>query len=260
MQPRNSWQIQRAVFLALFIRELKTRFGGYRLGLFWALIEPVMHIIVLTVLFSLIDRDGFFGVPFALFFATGIVSYFIFQKITTSAISSINANFGLFAYRQVKPFDAIIVRASLELLILLSVMVFLTWIGIWFFKLNAFPNDLFYVMVVIALLFTMSVGLALIASVVGVKYPEMAQLITMIMRPLYFISGIIFPLQAMPQEYHVYLLWNPLLHAIEQFRSGWIDGYPATETNLIYVVYWALPVLFLGLAYYRNNRIRVLTS
>ena len=60
MQFRNSWQIQRAVFLALFIRELKTRFGKYRLGFFWAMIEPIVHILVLTILFSLLrDRGDF---------------------------------------------------------------------------------------------------------------------------------------------------------------------------------------------------------
>lgn len=260
MHLRNSWQIQQAVFLALFIREIKTRFGGYRLGLFWALLEPVMHIIVLTTLFTLLGRGGFYGIPFALFFATGVISYFLFQKTVSGSINSIKANFGLFAYRQVKPLDAIIVRAFLELLILLSVMIFLSLLGFWVFDFDAFPKDPFYTMFVIIILFVMSMGFAFIAAVVGVKYPEASQLITLFMRPLYFISGIFFPLEVLPKEYHVYLLWNPLLHAVEQFRSGWLAGYPATETNLMYVIYWALPSLFFGLAYYRNNQTRVLTS
>lgn len=261
MQSRNSWQIQQAVLHALFIRELKTRFGGFRLGVFWAIAEPVSHILVLTILFSLMaNRAGFFGVPFALFFASGVLSFFIFQKVVIVSISSIKSNMGLFAYRQVKPFDAVVVRAIIELLVIISVMIFLTWLGAWFFEFDCLPNDPLYIILIILVLFLMGIGLGFFAAVIGVKHPEAAQLITMLMRPMYFISGIFFPLEAMPKEFHAYLLWNPILHAVEQFRAAWFFDYPAEETSLTFVLIWALSILFLGLAYYRNNRTQVLMS
>ena len=261
MQFRNSWQIQRTVFLALFIRELKTRFGKYRLGFFWAMIEPIVHILVLTILFSLLrDRGDFYGIPFPLFFGVGVLAFFIFQKIVTGGINSISANLGLFAYRQVKPFDAIAVRAFLELLIICLVMVILTWLGAWFFDFETVPHAPLFILLVIITLFIFSLGLALMTSVIGVRYPEAAQLINMFMRPLYFLSGIFFPLQAMPEDYHVYLLWNPLLHGVEQLRAGWFSDYPADGTNIFYLFLWAMPIFFFGLAFYRNNRTRVLMS
>ena len=104
MQERTSWQIQKAVFFALFRRELQTRFGGYRLGYFWALIEPLSHIIMLCALFSLIrSSDEIYRAPFPVFFALGILSFFIFQKIAVNSQNSIRVNLGLFGYRQVKP-------------------------------------------------------------------------------------------------------------------------------------------------------------
>ena len=61
MDKRSSWQIQKAVFHALFAREMQTRFGKYRLSYVWALIEPLSHIIVLSLLFSTIrERNSFF--------------------------------------------------------------------------------------------------------------------------------------------------------------------------------------------------------
>ncbi len=261
MQSRNSWQIQQAVFLALFIRELKTRFGRYRLGFFWAMIEPIVHILVLTILFSFLrDKGDFYGIPFPLFFGVGVLAFFIFQKIVTGGINSITANLGLFAYRQVKPIDAIAVRAFLELLIICLVMVFLTWLGAWFFEYETIPHRPLFILFVILILFIFALGLALMTAVIGVKYPEAAQLINMFMRPLYFLSGVFFPLQAMPENYHAYLLWNPLLHGVEQLRAGWFFDYPADETNIFYVFLWALPIFFFGLAFYRNNRTRVLMS
>ena len=261
MDKRSSWQIQKAVFHALAIRELKTRFGGYRLGYFWAVFEPLSHILVLSTLFSLIrDESGFYNAPFPVFFATGILSFFVFQKLVTTSQNSIKANLGLFGFRQVKPFDAIVVRGIIEFGILIFTMVVLAWLGAWFFALPTLPHDPLKALLVLAILFSFGLGVGFATAIIGVLYEEWAQFINTLMRPLYFISGIFFPLAALPEQYHVYLLWNPLLHGVEQFRSAWIDGYPADQTSLLYLAVWSLPALLLGLVYFRANRIRVLMS
>ena len=46
---RTPFEIQKAVVFALFVRELKTRFGKYRLGYVWALLQPIAHVMVLSV-------------------------------------------------------------------------------------------------------------------------------------------------------------------------------------------------------------------
>ena len=191
MRSRNIWQIQTAVLYALFIREIQTRFGNFRLGIFWAFLEPISHILVLTILFALLrGRDGFYGIPFALFFAAGVISFFIFQKTVLNSISSIKVNMGLFAYRQVKPLDTIIVRAFLELFVLITVAVFLIWLGSWVFGFEAFPDNLLKALSIILLIFILALGTSFCTAVIGVKYPESSQLIGMLMRPLYFTSGV----------------------------------------------------------------------
>ena len=261
MRSRNIWQIQTAVLYALFIREIQTRFGNFRLGIFWAFLEPISHILVLTILFTLLrGRDGFYGIPFALFFAAGVISFFIFQKTVLNSISSIKVNMGLFAYRQVKPLDTIIVRAFLELFVLITVAVFLIWLGSWVFGFEAFPDNLLKALTIILLIFILALGTSFCTAVIGVKYPESSQLIGMLMRPLYFTSGVFFPLEFIPQNLHVYLLWNPMLHGLEQFRSACFNTYPSYSTSLIYLSAWSITVFLLGLAYYRKNRINVLTS
>jgi len=49
---RTPWQIQKSVVFALFLRELKTRFGAYKFGYVWLLLEPMAHVIVLSLIFS----------------------------------------------------------------------------------------------------------------------------------------------------------------------------------------------------------------
>lgn len=260
MEKRSSWQIQKAVFKALFIRELQTRFGGYRLGYFWALIEPISHILVLSVLMATIrDRADFFGTPFPMFFATGILVYFVFLKVVMTSLQSIKANQGLFGYRQVKPFDAIIVRGVIELVINTATLCVLVWLGSWFFGYQTLPRDPLLALLIFLLMFVFGTGVGFFTAVIGIISEEMAKFVPHVMRPLYFMSGIIFPIQAIPEKYHVYLLWNPVLHGVEQFRAAYLYGYPATKTSLGYVTLWAIFSLFFGLWFYQHNRLRVLT-
>lgn len=261
MDTRSHWQIQKAVFLALFFREIKTRFGRYRLGYLWALIEPLSHILVLSALFSTIrNRASFYDVPFPIFFATGILAFFTFQKLVLTSQSSIKVNMGLFGFRQVKPFDAIIVRGIIEFMIILATVLFLTWFGAWVFGFQTIPADPLRAATVLSMLFLLGLGFGFLAAIAGALYEEWAKFIPQIMRPLYFISGIFFPIEAIPKEFHHYLLWNPLLHGVEQFRAAWIEGYPAGDTSLLYVAMWMFPALFIGLWYYRQNRVKVLMS
>ena len=260
MEKRSSWQIQKAVFHALFVRELKTRFGGYRLGYFWAVFEPLSHIIVLSFLFSAIRDRGYYDVPFPLFFATGILTFFVFQKIVITSQNSISVNRGLFVYRQVKPFDSIVVRACIEFGILMAALLFLMWFGAWFFNYNAIPYDPLKAMGILLVLFLFGLGVGFVTAIVGAMYEEWAKFIPALMRPLYFLSGIFFPLEAIPQQYHSLLLWNPLLHGVEQFRAAFIEHYPAQSTSLFYLLVWTLPALLFGLLYYRANRTKVLMA
>lgn len=260
MEKRSSWQIQKAVFHALFVREMKTRFGGYRLGYFWALFEPLSHIILLSLLFSAIRDRGYYDVPFPVFFATGILTFFVFQKIVITSQNSITVNRGLFIYRQVKPIDSIVVRAVIEFGIVIASFLFLMWFGNWFLGYQTFPHDPLMALLILLILFLFALGVGLITAIVGAMYEEWAKFIPALMRPLYFLSGIFFPLESIPERFHSLLLWNPLLHAVEQFRAASIEHYPVHSTSLFYVVLWALPALFIGLLYYRANRVKVLMA
>ena len=260
MEKRGSWEIQKAVWYALFVRELKTRFGGFRLGYFWAIAEPLSHILVLSFLFTAIGNSGYYGVPFPVFFGTGILSFFVFQKVVLTSQNSISVNKGLFVYRQVKPFDSILVRAFIEFLILLFTITILAWIGSWFFGYTTAPFDLLRALMIIVIIFCFGLGLGCFTAVLGELSPETSKFVPILMRPLYFVSGIFFPLEAMPQQFQEILLWNPLLHGVEQFRQSFVEDYPAQSTSIWYLLEWTLPVLAFGLAYYHVNRTRVLMT
>lgn len=259
-RKRNSWEIQKSVVFALMMRELKTRFGVYRLGYLWAILEPLSHVAVFVVIFGVIMERTLPGVSYPIFLITGIMPWLLFSNILNRGMVAVNSNATLFSYRQVKPMDTIVTRTILEALIQMLVfaviLLFAVWIG---HDINI--NDPFRVLVALGVLVAFSFGLAICLCIVATLYPELAKVIPMVLRPMYFMSGIFWSLNTVPLEYHPYLTWNPILHVIEEVRSGFFIGYTrSTDVSMEYVGLLAVLVIGLGMALYRQEKERLVAT
>lgn len=256
---RSGLEVQRAAVKALFLRELKTRFGKFKLGYFWAILEPSAHLMVILVLFGYIMHRTMPGISFPVFILNGVIPYFIFSNISSRSVGAIEANQGLFNYRPVRPIDTIISRAILESLIYFLVYIILMFIihlsGEDFSIIKPIEFIISWILLIL-----LSCGVGMIFMVIGNKFPESEKLLPIVLKPLYFISGIMIPLHSIPKEYWPYVTWNPLLHIIEISRSSLVSGYSSDGTSLSYVAFCTLTILFLGLCLYKTQEESMLTS
>ncbi|ENX61577.1 MULTISPECIES: ABC transporter permease [Acinetobacter] len=252
LKPRGGLQVMYASVRALFLRELQTRFGQYRLGYFWILIEPALHIGFMLVLFGTLRQRMIPGMEFEIFLINGILPFFMFRKIATQALGAVQANKGLFSYRPVKPIDTLMARGFLELLLHFIVYVLFSLILVWFgFHISsaAIPQLLGYWLVLF--LFTMSIGLILL--VIGHISQEINKFVSRIFFILYLLSGVLYSIHIIPAEYQKYLLWNPLVHIFELMRHSIASTYPIAQgVSLSYVFLWIIGGLFLGLLLYKR--------
>lgn len=256
---RNGLEVQKAAVKALFLREIKTRFGKYRLGYLWAALEPMAHMLILLGIFGYVMHRTMPDISFPVFLINGIIPYFVFSSISTRSIGAIEANQGLFNYRPVKPIDTIIARTILETVIYAIVyvllMTLLGLIGEDFEIINIL--NLFLVWILLVLF---SFGVGLVFMVVGKTFPETEKFLPIILKPLYFVSCIMFSLHSIPKEYWPYLLWNPIVHIVELSRQSLVPGYYSDGVSINYLAYCSLTILFIGLALYKNREEAMLTS
>jgi capsular polysaccharide transport system permease protein len=258
MDQRSPLAVQRSVLFALLIRELKTRFGRYRLGYVWALLEPAAHVLVLTTIFGIFRSRTVDGIDYPVFFAAGIVPWFMFSNMVSRGMTAVSANQGLFGYRQVKAADALIARMLLEGLIHLAVLGTLLLIAFWIgYRVEV--HDPLGLLAALLLLYGFGFGCALMACVTATLYEETQKFIPMLMRPLYFVSGIFFSLSTIPSEYRIYLLWNPILHALELVRKTMFPSFDIAGASWQYLAIAAVSTLCLGLALYRRSALRLVT-
>lgn len=253
-------RLQLRVIGALILREVRTRFGTSRLGYIWALAEPIVHFLVLSWLYMALMRLPIAGMSLALFFMSGVIPYFVFDKTANRLAGSINANRALLHLALVKHVDVIVGRALLELATMLVVFIVLMT-GMYAF--NQLQNTLIQPLILakaMALLWLIGIGVGATNAVLNSLFKSWDMIFRMATRPLYLLSGMFYMGERVPSPMRDWVAYNPLIHGVELFRSGIFPGYGGTFIDMTYLVSWAACSVTFGFAFERIMRRRVSTK
>ena len=248
---RSHIQIQRDVIYALLLQDLTSRFGKSRGGFMWVLVEPIAHLLVPMFIFGFIRQGLVPGVEYPVFLVYGFLPFLLFKSVCLQIVNGVNAAQGLLSYRQVQLMDVFIAKAiayaMIQAVVFAIVLTGLAMLG--FEVLPPRPVELAGVLALTAMFaFGLGLTLAAIASLV----PDSRLLIQIMFMPLYFASGILFPVTRFPDEWQRRMAFNPVLHLVELTRAMGVDGYePMKYTSLAYPVALTLTLTVIGLMVYR---------
>lgn len=260
MPQRSSMQITFGVWKALFLREAITRISKGRAAWLWLFVEPVFHVGYLMVVFAIIRMRKISGIDTAVWIMVGLLTFFMFKRTAVQSMNAINSNEALFAYRQVTPIDCVFVRAVLEGFLTILIVITALFIAA-LFGIDITPMNPLNVIAAFFGMWLAGLGFGLIASVVVELVSEAGKIIEMVLTPIYFISGVIFPIHVVPYPYKDWLLWNPLLHGLEAARQGFASYYmsvPAFRISIGYLYAVSLAAIFLGLLLHRRFAARLI--
>lgn len=247
---RSPWQVTWSVWHALFMREVLARTMGDRMGWFWLLGEPIAFIAFMVSIRTFLGRTReVIGAEFVPWLIIGLTGFFLIRNAITRGMSAIQANQALFAYRQIKPVDPLLVRHAMEGLLQTIVLLILIGVAVLSEVDGVLPDDVLGVTFFWLSLWLLGLGFALVVSVAVRLIPDLERLVKMSTFPLLILSGVILPLQRFPPSILEYLLYNPIAHGLELLRSRYFEGYHLlTGVSLEYLWRWILLSLALGLA------------
>ncbi len=259
LSTRTPWQVTRSVWYAMFVREALARTMADRMAWFWMLFEPiamvVMMIVIRTVIMGRIRHID--GAEFIPWMVTGLFGFYLVRENMMRPIGAIEANKGLFAYRQVKPVDPVLVRCYLEGLLKSFIFVLFIMVGA-LLEFGLLPAQPLAALWAWMSLWCLGLGTGLIFSALAGLVPEIGKILRIISMPLLIISGVIFPLNFVPHDLLGYVMWNPIVHGLETLRSAFFPLYrPVTGTSLLYLWYWALVMMALGLMLHLRFELRL---
>ena len=184
----TQWRVIRA----LIIRETRTRFGDSTLGYGWALIEPMGHILLLSLVFAVMMHGRPpIGTQFFIFYYTGIIPYHLFVHTSSSMTHAVTSNGPLLQLPLVRTFDVLVARGLLELvtdLIVAGVML----AGFVLVGIGALPDDGLGVAASLAAVWLLGCGVGFINAVATGFFKSWDKIWAQLTRLLYFCSGIFY--------------------------------------------------------------------
>ena len=248
---RSSLQIQRDVIYALLLRDLSSQFGKSRGGFLWVLFEPIAHLLVPIFIFGFIRQRLMPGIEYPVFLVYGFLPFLLFKAICLQIVTGVNAGAGLLSYRQVLLMDVFVAKA-LAYCVVQAIVFIVVLSGLALFGYEVLPDRPVELAGVLALTAIFGFGLGIVFAALTSLVPDARPVIKVMFMPLYFASGILFPVTTLPDKWVQWLAVNPLLHLVELTRLTGLEGYqPMKYLSLAYPVSLALLTTIIGLMLYR---------
>jgi len=241
---KDLWRY-RELFYVLAWRDISVRYKQTIIGILWALIRPLLTMIVFTFVFSRVAKLPSEGIaPYAILVYAGLLPWQFFSTALSDASNSIVGNSNLISKvyfpRIIIPTSAVIVAFIdflISFLILIGLMVWYKFIPEW--KILTLP---FFVLMV----FLASLGPGLLITALNVKYRDFRYVIPFIINFGLYLSPVGFSSAVIPDNWRLLYSINPLVGVIDGFRWAILGG----ESNIYipgFLLSWILIFFFLWL-------------
>lgn len=236
---------------ALILREMAATYGRSPGGYIWAILEPALGIGLLVMIFSVGFRSPPLGTSFALFYASGILSLFMFTTTSIKVAQAINFSRQLLNYPRVTFLDAILARFLLNVMTQGLIAVILIG-GILLFSETRTTFHLERILSSLAMGACLGLGVGTLLCTFISQHPMWNTVWSVLTRPLVLVSGVIILHESIPKPYSTWLDWNPIVHITGEMRRAFYYSYRAEYLDITYVYIVSLICGILGLFFLRR--------
>jgi ABC-2 type transport system permease protein len=245
----NDWflrsnKIERLWLLAKI--EFKLRYYENKLGLFWALIKPLLDLSIFYIVFQVILHGN---IPaYASFLFIGLILWNFFVESTTGTIQILNSKKYLYEYSNMNKLEIYI-----STLFSNSIGFFFNFV-MWLIFFNFFEKGSigptvynFWIIIIFINLFMLSLGMSLILSTIYIIAKDIAQIWQPITTFLFFLSPVFYRLSTFKETLPSLIYINPIAPIIINGRRVMMEGKPPDYELLGYSLGYATFFCLLGI-------------
>lgn len=258
IEPKKGWipidfkelMHYRELLLFLTWRDIIIRYKQTALGVAWAIIQPVIAMIIFSVVFGKFGKLPSGGVPYPVFTFTALLPWNLFAsaltRATTSVVGSANMVKKIYFPRMLIPVSSTLsplVDFAISMVVLFGLMIYyrvsLSW-GLLLLPL----------LVIITLFVALGVGFWL--SAMNVKYRDVGHAIPFVVQAWMYASPVAYSLSLIPNKWQPLYALNPMVGVINGFRWAILGTGLLPRNTILLSLAVGLVILISGAFYFRR--------
>lgn len=232
----------RYLLYELVVSDIKIKYRRSFLGILWSVLQPLMMMIVLTIVFSSLFKNDI--EHFAVYVFTGRIVWDLYSQATSFALTSIMNNAGLikkvYVPKYIFPISkgvSGLVNTGFSLVALFMVMIY-TGVKIDY-SILLLPLPILY-------LFFFSIGIGLIVSTYAVFFRDLGYLYELLLTAWMYFTPIFYPASIIPKEVKFIVDANPIVYFLQMFRDIVLYGHVPSLMSHITCLTIGLVALLVG--------------
>lgn len=202
-------------------RDVKVRYKQTFLGAAWAILQPVITMLIFTVVFGELAGISSDGLPYPIFAFAALLPWNYFAsslgRVTTSVVVEVQLVSKIYFPRLIIPLSGVvtnIVDFAFAFLVLLALMF---WFGI------APTWKILFLPVFVLLAASTALGVGLWLSPLNARYRDIGYTIPFLIQCWFYASPVVYPVTAVPEQWRLLYGLNPMVGVIEGFRWAALD-------------------------------------
>ena len=257
IKPASGWQFinfkelkeYRDLFYFLVWRDIKVLYAQTILGFLWAILQPLVQIIIFTIIFGKVAKISTDGIPYILFATVAIIPWtYMSQSMSQSSQSLVQGQNMLgkvYFPRLIFPMTPVLAKLidfGISILIILAVAIYYRILPTW--NLLLFP-------VFLALMMSISLGTGMWLSAMAIRFRDVKHAMPFAIRMLMYTAPIVYSASSIPEKYRIIYSLNPIVGVIEGFRACFL-GTPVPWPFIWPGMITAIFILISGALYFRR--------
>ncbi len=238
----------RELIWALALKELKLRYKRSALGFLWALLNPLLLMIVTTLVFSTLLKMSI--QHYAIFVLSMILPWTFFSQSLSYAAESVVGNGDLIKkIRVAKVVFPLAAVASNMINLLLSLIPLILIVLV---MRHPFYITWLYLPVPLLALTIFTIGATFFFATANVYYRDVAHILQVILQVWFYVTPILYSIELFPAQYRWIFRLNPLIFVMNGFRLSVYYGLLPTAQSIVASFVCAFLALFIGFAVFRR--------
>jgi lipopolysaccharide transport system permease protein len=246
---RELWKFRELLYFLAW-RDIKVKYKQTALGVVWAVLQPVLAMLIFSLVFGRFASMPSEGVPYPIFVLTGLLlwNYFaaVLNQSTTSLVTGANLVSKVYFPRLIIPASSAI-AALIDFLIGFAVLLaMMLWYGV------APGPGMLLAPVIIGVTLLNAVGFGIWFSALNVRYRDVQYAVPFLIQIWMFASPVIYPSSLLGEKWSWLMRLNPMSGVIEAIRPAMLGNRPIPWDGLLISAALGLVIFLAGVFYFRR--------